>query len=115
MTKEDRNIRKEKYDKEYRLKNKEKFKKHYLENKEKIKEDYNTWRLENKEEINTKYRKYIKDRKLSDPVFRISLQIRKSILRIFKDRSFKKSLKTEEILGCSFEEFKIHLESKSLH
>ncbi len=29
MTKEDRNIRKEKYDKEYRLKNKEKFKKHY--------------------------------------------------------------------------------------
>ena len=54
----------------------------------------------------------IKERRKSDPIFRISQNIRVYIRNCFRYKGVKKNTKTENILGCSFMEFKIHLESK---
>jgi len=102
--------------KEWYENNKEKLKedkKEYrLKNKEKIKEDYRKWRLDNKEEINEKYRIYIKNRKIIDPIFKMQYQVRKLIGSSFKRCGYKKNTKTEKILGCSFENFKIYIENQ---
>ena len=100
----------------YENTNKEKIKENKkrwrLKNKEKIKSEYNIWRLKNKDKINNNYRTYIKERKLIDSLFKLSLQIRKNILKSFSSKNTSKKSKTKDILGCSFEEFKMYIELK---
>ena len=48
----------------------------------------------------------------SDQFFKLKFNIRNLIRNAFKRLFTEKSKKTIEILGCSFEEFKIHLESQ---
>ena len=102
--------KREKWNLENKEKLKEKKKEWRLKNKEKIKEDYCKWRLKNKEQINQNYRKYIKNRKETDPIFKMQNIIRKIIGNSFKNKGYKKNTKTEEILGCSFQNFKIYIE-----
>jgi hypothetical protein len=66
------------------------------------------YRFENRDKINKKR----KEKYNNDNLFRISLSIRKLVGKSFKTNGVKKNSKTRNILGCSFEEFKIHLESK---
>jgi len=102
--------------KQWRIENKEKLKntkkEWRLKNKEKIKEDYNKWRLENKEKINENYKEYIKNRKATDPVFKMQQNIRRLIGNSFKNKGYKKNTRTEKILGCLFKDFKIHIEKQ---
>lgn len=77
-------------------------------NSEKLKEKRKKWRYENKDLIKLKHEERIK----SDPVYAITCKLRKAILKTFRERAFTKNSKTIEILGCSFEEFKLYLESK---
>jgi hypothetical protein len=56
--------------------------------------------------------KYYNDRKKSDKLFKLSCRIRSIISRQISKNNFKKLKKTEDIIGCSFKEFKTHLESK---
>ena len=115
------------YKKKYRENNKEKLKKKgrvYNENnKEKRKLRNKKYREKNKEQIrikdkirNKNYREKLnKDRKLkrgNDPFYKFSCKIRKDITNIFKKNGYTKNSRTKEILGCSFEEFKIYIESK---
>lgn len=97
--------------KKYRSENKEtldKKKKEYnKENKELINRIKKNWRDRNKDYHNN----YMKDRLENDEIFRLKFYIRNSIRSSFKNKGIRKNLKTQEILGCSFEEFKIHLES----
>lgn len=53
-----------------------------------------------------------KDRMYNDTLYSVSHSIRGSILKSSSSNNFIKTSKTTEILGCSFEEFKIYLESK---
>lgn len=119
------------YHKEYREKNKDRYKKikdeWYLKNREVI-SDKNRKKLEeNRDEINKKAkerrdknkdyynklnRQYIKNRKENDPLYRLTCSIRTLITQSFKSKYTKKSKKTIEILGCTFETFKEHIESK---
>ena len=100
------------YYEENKEKRKESKKRWRLKNKEKLKNDYNEWRLKNKDNINKNYKEYIKARQEIDPVFKLNLIIRKLISCSFKRVGYKKNSRSEKILGCSFEEFKIHIESK---
>ena len=79
-----------------------------LNNKDKIKKQSDKWYIENKERRREPRRNYAKIRRKNDPLFalrsRVSTLIRTNLLR--------KRSKTIEILGCSFEEFKLYLESK---
>ena len=109
----DRNKEKTKeYQKEYH--NSEKYKEYKLKNSEKIKlydREYRQ-RPEIKERINKQKVERAKNRKIQDPLYKLTVSIRSSISNNFRCNGFKKSKKTEEILGCSFEDFKIYLESK---
>jgi hypothetical protein len=119
------------YHKEYREKNKvsisEKRKEYYKKNKEEIKQKVSDYTSENREYVNKrkknnrdknkKYynelnRKYIKNKKSNNPLFKLTCSIRSLISQSFKGQYTKKSKKTIEILGCTFDEFKIYIESQ---
>jgi hypothetical protein len=104
----------------YRQENKEsirqKDRERYRLNPEKSKEYHTIWVLLNKDtirEYNRLYnRVYKKERSKRDPVFKLSLSIRGLIRSSIKSSGFGKKSKTSTILGCSFDDFKLHLESK---
>ena len=100
------------HNKKYKELNKEKIReydrKYNINNKDKIKE-YNSL---NREKINDRRRKYIKRRKNNDPLFRLTHSIRNLIYKSIVECGYKKNSKTENILGISFNDFKLHLESK---
>ena len=81
-------------------------------NKEKIKETNKKYYLKNKENINKKKGIYNKSKKENDPIFRLKCSIRSLISNSINRNGYKKISKTEEIIGCSFGEFKSHLEFK---
>lgn len=124
------NIKKEtilKKKKEYNEENKEKNsiqkKKYYIDNKDLKKKYYD----DNRERILISKKKYYKKNRnvliqknitnsnkkyKTDSLFRISCSIRELIRKSLKDKGYKKNLRTVQILGCSFLDFKNHLESK---
>lgn len=103
-------------------------KKYYLENSEKRIEYGKNYHKNNKEVCNKKISKYRKTengrekknqlnksyrlRNKENNLFRLTSNIRSLISHYIKDRGFRKSSKTTQILGCSFEEFKTHIESQ---
>jgi len=119
---------------EYREKNKEKLKEYKKEYNKKARKNYpekhqewlRNYRKNNKEKVNLnqrEYRKdnselkekrniYMKEKKKNDPVFKLKHRIRINIVTSIKNGGYVKKNKTEEILGCSFEEFKNHIESQ---
>lgn len=128
------------YKREYRKENidhiREKNKQYVQENKEILKLKWKKYREENKDKISQwfednyeyriEYRKEYSDRKevkekrnidrknrrLNDEVYKIKENIRCRIQGSLRSKKYRKNLKTESILGCTYEEFKHHLESK---
>jgi hypothetical protein len=117
--------------KEYYIKNKvdriNKQKEYYKSNVEKIKEygkEYYISKIEqkkeysrnysknNREKINKYLRTYNKERCKNDYLFKLKKNIRSLISISIRKQGFSKQSKTFEYLGCTFEDFKIHLESK---
>lgn len=109
--------------KEYYINNinseKEYNKKYSNENKDKIMLKQKEWRDKNNDYIK-QYRKlnkdkinsYLKNRRDTDETYRIKINIRALIYNSFKKINKSKPSKTQEILGCCFEDFKQYLESK---
>lgn len=112
-----------KYSKQYHLDNKvnlnKKNKDYRLNNKEKVKEYNKEYRLNNKEKskeynLNNKDKnnERQKNRKLNEPLFKLIVNTRSLIGSSIRNNGYSKKSKTYEILGCSFEQFKAHLESQ---
>jgi hypothetical protein len=108
-----------KSDKKYYLKNKEfinnKNNKYYLENTDKVKKIQKDYRDNNKEILSIKSLEYSKkyySKKKSDPLFKLKGNCRSMIGNALRFNGYVKNSKTEEILGCTFEDFKLYLESK---
>lgn len=93
-------------------KNKEYQKIYRQNNSEKLSEQGKMYREKNKEQLNKSHLIRHKNRLKSDPLYKLKCDIRTSIVKSFKRNSFRKQTKTNMILGCSFEEFKIHIESQ---
>lgn len=113
--------------KEYHTKNKVKRKERDLKNidelkksrkmyRERTKEKRKEYRKEynkNNKKKNDEYRyKYIKNRIKNDCLFKLKLNIANLIRQSFRKNNFRKTSKTCEILGCTYQEFKIYLASK---
>jgi hypothetical protein len=107
-------------------------------NKEKEKNSYKNWAGKNRIKLNEyakQYRELTKKQKLprvkktkeeklikqrmwynnrikTDPLFKLSKNIRRNILSSFKRLNLVKDTKTQQILNCSFSELKTHIESK---
>lgn len=91
---------------------KEKRLKRYYENK-KVESDYAKEYSKNKRlELNEYRREYDKKRIKVDLVYKFTKSIRSLISISIKGRGYTKKSKTYIILGCSFEDFKLYIESK---
>lgn len=84
----------------------------YKNNKEKIKFKNKQWNIDNPTYMKEYNRRYFRERKATDPLFKLKCDIRCLIGSCFRKQFLRKSRKTNEILGCTFEEFKVHLEKQ---
>lgn len=110
---------------EKREKARESNKNYYYRNKEEIKarrdgernktknsEYQKNYREKNKDILREGQKNYMKNKRRTNPLFKLSTNIRNLIKNSFIKRRCVKSNKTSEILGCSFQEFYDHIESK---
>jgi hypothetical protein len=114
LFKEKRENNKE-FQREYYQNNKEKLneyhKKRYEENKTTYLENRKKYREDNKTSIKEYKTKYKKTKMDVDTLFKLKHNISSLIRQSIKRRGHKKLTKTEIILGCTFDEFKQHIES----
>ncbi len=80
---------------------KESSKQSYLNNKDKKKEYVKQWKRKNR-----------KQREQNNPLYKLSSNIRSLIFSSFRQNKHRKKSNTIDILGCSFEQFKQHIESQ---
>lgn len=89
--------------------------KYYQANSDKICEKQKTYRLNNAEKIE-KYKErknqLKREKRKKDPLFKLEDNISSLIRGAFNSKNFRKASKTQNILGCSLDEFKKHIESK---
>jgi hypothetical protein len=87
----------------------------YTKNWLKINSNYSkTYYIDNKEKLAKNAIYYVKKRLNYDPIFKFKCNVRSLISGSFKrgKNQFKKNAKTENILGCTIEEFRSYIESK---
>lgn len=80
----------------------------YSKNKETYNENKKVYRANNRNIVNATYRTYYNNRIVTDPMFKLTRNTRSLLRGSFKraiNGNFKKSNKTENILGCSIQEF----------
>lgn len=90
------------------------YNKHYQDNKEKYKAAQKEWYKNNKQiriSYNTEYKK--KRRKV-DPIYRLQDNIRTRLRRAIKNSEGKKENTFNDLLGCTIEEAKRHIEKQWL-
>jgi hypothetical protein len=85
-------------------------KKHYIKNKNKKRE----YRLLNISKIRERERNRFNERYHTEPNFKLKTNIRRLIALKIQSNGYTKRSRTYQILGCSFEDFKQHIESKWL-
>ncbi len=118
---------KKQYMKDWHLANKKKEKDYVKINKDKINrqkkewakanpakttESVKKWNKANPIKLKEQHNKSINKRKVFDELFRLKCRVRSTISKTIRRFNIIKKNKTSDILGCSFEEFKQHLESK---
>lgn len=98
--------------KKYRIKNKEKeksySKEYYIKNREKKQTYFKEYSIKNRENRND----YDRNRRLNDPIYKLIGNVRCRLNQYLKSISIVKSKKTFDIVGCSPEFLKEHLEKK---
>ncbi|MDD4242738.1 MAG: hypothetical protein PHG08_00360 [Bacilli bacterium] len=87
-------------------------KEYYKANVENLKEYKKEYNKVNAEQILENKKKYQKQRRQNDPLFKLKCGIRSLIGIVIKNGGYKKTSKTASILGCTFEEFKLHIEKQ---
>ena len=105
--------------KKYRQDNKEKIKKYRQDNKEKIKERGKEYYQENKER-SEKYRQdnkekisaRVKERRATNPMVKMTTNLRNRTAAAFRRRGYKKDSKTMEMLGVEWEVVSKYIEKK---
>jgi hypothetical protein len=100
----------------YRLNNldalKEKNRIYYQANIEEIREKKRAYSKTNAKNLTQKKCVYLANRLKNDPLFALKVRIRSLIRVSLKNRNQIKNSRANEILGCSYEEFKTHIENQ---
>jgi len=94
--------------KKYYENNQESIKQYRIDNKDKIKHDIKQWFLKNK----GYWKNYYVQKRKNDPLFKLKNNIYSSIYKSLKKKNFRKNSSTEKILGCTLNEFKLHIEKQ---
>lgn len=105
-----------KQSKKYHEENKEylnkKYKQYHQKNKEKLNKRSRIHREQNKEYFNNYMSSWIKKRYSEDKMFRLKSNLRSRIYEYLKKGGYKKTKKTRDILGCSIDFYKKHLQKQ---
>jgi len=72
----------------------------------------NQFYISNKNKIIAKKKIYARQQLDNNPLFKLQLNVRSLIRNSIKNRGFAKNTKTFQLLQCSFEEFKKHIETQ---
>ena len=99
------------YDQKNIEKGREKSRKYYQKNKENESEKYRKYYQKNKEKILKRNLKRKMDRYYSDHTYRCTCAIKSLIRKSITTNGYSKDSRTFEVLGCTYEEFKEHIES----
>lgn len=83
-------------------------KQYYLDNIETIKE----YKKSHQELYKSKRNKDLKFRRDNDPLYKLECGVRSLIRQYIKQMGYKKNSKTAVILGCSYDDFKVHIENQ---
>jgi hypothetical protein len=105
-------INKNKYEKLDKEKKKKKDKEYAIKNKEKLNLKKKLWGLENPEKHKKAKYGYVKKMMSTDILYKLKRCVSASINQSLKKKGFYRKSRSYEILGCSYEEFKTHIESK---
>jgi hypothetical protein len=87
-------------------------KKWYENNKEKHRENDRIWREKNIESVREYNNNLIKHQRKTDPLKKLIFNVRGRVYSILKNKTITKSNKTFDIVGCTPEFLKEHLEQK---
>lgn len=109
---ERKNLNKIRYSKLDKEKKKQQDKEYAQKNKEILNAKKKKWAKNNPEKNRASKTKYFINKLKSDPLFRIKHNIGSAIRQSFKRKGFTKNNKCFTILGCTYQEFINHLESK---
>jgi len=90
----------------------DKKKEYYKKNYEIIYEKLKIYNKKNKEKINKHKNNYNKEKKISDPLFKLRMLMRDRLNKYFKYSSLNKNNRTFDIIGCTPQFLKEHLESQ---
>jgi hypothetical protein len=85
-------------------------KKWYENNKEKHRENDKIWREKNIESVREYHNNLIKHQRKTDPLKKLIFNVRGRVFNILKNKIITKSKKTFDIVGCTPEFLKEHLE-----
>ena len=103
-------------DKRYYKSNKEKISEYYSEwrknKKENLKEYQKKWREENRDKLRKTKRDYERNRKATDPLYKLISNFRTAIYQVLKENNIEKNKSYFDILGYTPEELIIHLEKQ---
>lgn len=91
-----------------KYKNKEKKYRNSIKGKETTKRLQRKYFQIHKKERNKKRR----EKRKIDPIFKMTITIRNAVGKAIRTKGYRKTSNTSKILGCSFEKFKNHIESK---
>lgn len=108
--KDDENYKEKKI--KYYKDNEEQRKQWSEKNSSKLKEYRKQYYKNNKEKVLKKNREISDNRRLNDPLYKLKYNIRIIIGSSIRKGGYTKKSKTQNILGCTFEEFKTHIEGK---
>lgn len=100
------------YNQKNKEENKKRFKNWYKNNKERCKKNYKEWVKNNRDKQKIIKQRYFKKKMETDPLFKLTENVRSMISNSLAKNGYTKKSRTQTILGCSFEEFKRHIESK---
>jgi hypothetical protein len=92
------------------IEKKKEYNKTYIVNKIKNCEASKRWYIKNIDKAKKSCLEYQQKKRKDSPLFKLANNLRGLIRLSFNGKGFKKDSKTENILGCTFEEFKIYME-----
>ena len=99
-----------KYYEENTEKERKRRRKYVRENKQQERDRHKAYRENNKEKIRTYGRIYRREKYRNDELYRLKDITRRAVKHSFRSKNHKKESKSAEILCCTWEEFKRHLE-----
>jgi hypothetical protein len=88
--------------------------KYYQDNLEKIQKNAELYRKENGEKMRFLYRRWLKEKRTSDPTYSFLLRIRSRLYWYFKNNNMNYKINKDDMkmIGCSPTDLKLHLENQ---